>query len=49
MFVIIFKSLTSTMSSGRAYTRAPSRLAMEIPYLALAILSSSSSASRTRS
>ena len=32
------------MSSGRAYTLAPSRRAMLIPYFALAILSSLASA-----
>ena len=38
MVIIIF-CLTSTMSSGRAYTLAPAFLAMEIAYLALDILS----------
>merc|ERR1719150_3268869 len=41
--VITIFGFTSTISSGSAYTLAPSLLAMEIPYLALAILSSSPS------
>lgn len=38
MVIIIF-CLTSTMSSGSAYTLAPAFLAMEIAYFALDILS----------